>query len=160
MREPIEIQRRPSEQTPIIGYDQALERRPGVPMETVPRVDSGAHWRIPERQRKRTQHYRRRGLRELTPVFGTAQPPRGVSGLMRRLAYRIPEHKARHWMLLLAADRVDVLEGRLGEALARPLRLTPLAGLGDTVEKNPLRVIGAAAAGLVLSGVLIRRALD
>lgn len=50
----------------------------------------------------------------LTPVFGTAQPPRGLSGLIRRAAYRIPEHKAGRWMLLLLGDRIDVWESRLG----------------------------------------------
>jgi hypothetical protein len=48
----------------------------------------------------------------LTPVFGTAQPPRGLSGVLRRAAYGIPEHKAGRWMMLLAADRVDVWESR------------------------------------------------
>ena len=27
----------------------------------------------------------------LTPVFGTAQPPRGLSGVLRRAAYGIPD---------------------------------------------------------------------
>jgi len=49
----------------------------------------------------------------LTPVFGTMQPPRGLSGLIRRAAYRVPEHKAPRWMLLLLGDRVDVWESRL-----------------------------------------------
>ena len=48
-----------------------------------------------------------------TPVFGTAQPPRGLSGRLRRAAYGIPDHFARHWMLLILADRVDVLESRV-----------------------------------------------
>lgn len=49
----------------------------------------------------------------LTPVFGTMQPPRGLSGLIRRAGYRLPEHKAARWMLLLLGDRVDVWESRL-----------------------------------------------
>jgi len=61
---------------------------------------------------------------ELTPVFSSAVPPRGLSGLMRRRAYAIPEHRARRWIMLLLADRVDVWEGRL----ARHRWL--LAGLG------------------------------
>jgi len=51
-------------------------------------------------------------IEHLTPVFGTAQPPRGLSGVLRRAAYGIPEHKAGRWMMLLAADRVDVWESR------------------------------------------------
>ena len=49
---------------------------------------------------------------KLPPVFGTAQPPRGLSGLLRRAGYKIPEHKAGRWMTLLFADRVDVWESR------------------------------------------------
>ncbi len=49
----------------------------------------------------------------LTPVFGTSVPPRGLSGVIRRRAYRIPEHNAGRWMLLLLGDRVDIWESRL-----------------------------------------------
>jgi len=51
----------------------------------------------------------------LTPVFSTAVPPRGLSGVMRRRAYDIPEHQARRWLMLLLADRVDVWENRVRE---------------------------------------------
>jgi hypothetical protein len=54
----------------------------------------------------------------LTPVFGTAQPPRGPSGVLRRAAYRIPEHRALHWLLLVVADRVDVAQHGFRSLLA------------------------------------------
>ncbi|HEY8469640.1 MAG TPA: hypothetical protein VIL18_08360 [Longimicrobiales bacterium] len=137
------------------GVDRALEDRPGVPMEAEPAPAEGVHWDEIPRQRARARHLRRRGLERLTPVFGTSVPPRGVSGIMRRIAYRIPEHYARHWLILLAADRVDVLEGRLGELLARPLRGTPLEALGHRIERNPARAIALAA----LAGLALRRAM-
>ncbi|HEX7091692.1 MAG TPA: hypothetical protein VF192_16245 [Longimicrobiales bacterium] len=137
------------------GADRALEDRPGVPMEAEPAQAEGVHWEEIPRQRARPMHLRRRGLPRLTPVFGTSVPPRGVSGIIRRIAYRIPEHYARHWMILLAADRVDVLEGRLGELLARPLRGTPFEALGHRVERNPARAIAVAA----LAGLVLRRAM-
>jgi hypothetical protein len=56
-------------------------------------------------------------------VFGTARPPRGLSGAVRSLAYRIPQHRASRWLLLLAGDRLDVLESRL----ARNLWIVPAA---------------------------------
>jgi hypothetical protein len=66
----------------------------------------------------------------LTPVFSSAVPPRGLSGLMRRRAYQIHEHQARRWLMLLLADRVDVWESRIR---ARPWLLAgALAGLGAT----------------------------
>jgi hypothetical protein len=43
--------------------------------------------------------------------------PRGLSGLVRRAAYRVPEHRTARWALLLAGDRLDVLEHRLGRDL-------------------------------------------
>jgi hypothetical protein len=49
----------------------------------------------------------------LTPVFGTTLPPRGLSGVIRRRAYKIPEHRADRWMLLLLGDRVDIWESRI-----------------------------------------------
>jgi hypothetical protein len=58
----------------------------------------------------------------LTPVFGTSCPPKGLSGVMRKVAYkRYSEAKAAHWLLLLAADRVDALESALASfATLRP----------------------------------------
>jgi hypothetical protein len=94
--------------------------RPGVPMESRTRRVEGAPPSQPPRQHVTEPHFKRVGLDELTPVVGTAQPPRGISGAMRGLAYQLPEHQARHWLLLMAADRVDVLEHRL----AGPLRAT------------------------------------
>ncbi|MDD9369359.1 MAG: hypothetical protein PV358_04540 [Acidimicrobiales bacterium] len=54
----------------------------------------------------------------LTPVFGTSCPPKGLSGVMRRYAYRrFSEARAAHWLILLAADRVDALESHLRSLL-------------------------------------------
>jgi hypothetical protein len=94
------------------GVDAAREHRPGVPWERPPRPAPGAHI-DPAPQRPRTRVLHRREIDRLTTVFGSAQPPKGLSGMLRRLAYRLPEHRARHWMLLLVADRVDELEHRL-----------------------------------------------
>lgn len=137
------------------GIDEAPERRPGVPMEAEPHPAEGAHGELPARQHPRVTVLRRRGLAELTPVFGTAQPPRGLSGLIRRVAYRIPEHRARHWLMLMAADRVDVLEDRLGHALGRPLRSAGMDAAARRVEHNPL----AALLLVLAAGWLVRRAI-
>ena len=47
----------------------------------------------------------------MTRVFGTSTPPRGLSGLIRRFAFRFSEDDARHWLTLIFADRIDVVEG-------------------------------------------------
>jgi hypothetical protein len=87
-----------------------------------PRPVGCAHWEEPERQPDPGNILRRESLDELTPVFGTAVPPRGISGWMRRIAYRIPEHHTKHWLVLLLADRMDALEHN-------PVRLIPIIGV-------------------------------
>lgn len=130
-----------------IGADAPLENRPGVPMETASALPAEPIARQPGGER----HFRRVGLEELTPVYGTAQPPRGVSGKMRKMAYSIPEHSAMHWMTLLLADRVDVME----DYLAHGIGPGTLNALGRRVRNNPLPVLMLGAA----AGFAVRRAL-
>jgi hypothetical protein len=118
------------------GVDVAHSVRPGVPRE---RQGRDALWRgeLPEPQRG-VGVLSRSGVRTPTPVFGTAQPARALSGAMRRLAYGIPEHRAGRWALLLAADRIDVLEHRA----ARGWWVIPAAGalaLGYAAASRALR---------------------
>src|SRR4051794_19405761 len=51
-----------------------------------------------------------RSNKSFPPVFGTDCPPHGLSGLVRKLAYSYPDHLARHWLMLLASDRIDSAE--------------------------------------------------
>src|SRR5690606_33916048 len=89
-----------------------------------------------------------------TPVFGTAQPLHGLSGVLRTKAYSIPEHFPRHWLLLLVADRVDVLEGRLGAVMAAPLERAGLMSGARRVRGNPVPVL----AGFLVGAWAVRRA--
>lgn len=47
----------------------------------------------------------------ITRVFGTAAPPSGLSGMLRRYAFTFSEGSSAHWMTLILADRVNVVEG-------------------------------------------------
>src|SRR4051812_1479972 len=40
-------------------------------------------------------------------VFGTSVPPTGLSGVIRRYAFRNSEDRYRHWIPLILADRVN-----------------------------------------------------
>ncbi len=51
----------------------------------------------------------------VTRVFGTSTPPAGLSGAIRRYAYKYSEANAKHWMMLLLADRVDVIQGKIND---------------------------------------------
>lgn len=47
----------------------------------------------------------------ITAVFGTSVPPSGLSGMIRRFAFRYSEGSWGHWLPLLLADRINVIEG-------------------------------------------------
>jgi hypothetical protein len=96
------------------GADLNPRDRPSVPKEKFDPEFSGAHWEFPERQPELAPRERSIEHEILTPVFGTACPPKGLSGAIRRYAYQeYSEARAAHWLLLLAADRVDVVESTL-----------------------------------------------
>jgi hypothetical protein len=101
------------------GVDRGASERPGVPMEAEPKPLRGSRGRRIPRQKSEARVFKRAGLEQMTPVFGTCQPPRGLSGLLRARAYKIPEDKAARWGLLLFADRVDVIEGLVADAFVR-----------------------------------------
>jgi len=99
------------------GVDLDPKDRPAVPKERFDPSATGAHWHFPERQPEVYPRERSTEHRFLTPVFGTVCPPRGLSGAVRRLAYRYSEGRLAHWALLLLGDRIDVVESRLGAVL-------------------------------------------
>jgi hypothetical protein len=96
------------------GADLDPQDRPSVPKLQFEPNMTGAHWQFPERQPESRPRERSIEHKFLTPVFGTAQPPKGFSGAMRRFAYaKYSEGRAAHWLLLMAADRVDTAESTL-----------------------------------------------
>ncbi|SCG46552.1 hypothetical protein [Micromonospora zamorensis] len=102
------------------GVDLDPKDRPSVPKERFDPTLNGAHWEFPERQPEKWPRERSIEHRFLTPVFGTSCPPKGLSGLIRRYSYRTySEGRAAHWLLLLAADRVDVVESTFASFLSR-----------------------------------------
>ncbi|MET0764822.1 MAG: alcohol dehydrogenase catalytic domain-containing protein [Blastococcus sp.] len=77
-------------------------------------VNPWAHWEFPERQPEKWPRERSIEHKFLPPVFGTACPPTGLSGVIRRYSYaKDSEGHAAHWLLLMVADRVDAWENHL-----------------------------------------------
>jgi hypothetical protein len=103
------------------GVDLDPADRPSYPKLQYP-ADTGAHWEFPDRQPETFPRERSLEHAMLTPVFGTAQPRKGIAGAIRTYAYeRFSEGRAAHWLLLVAADRVDAIESHLASfATTRP----------------------------------------
>ncbi|HLL13431.1 MAG TPA: hypothetical protein VK570_20375 [Rubrivivax sp.] len=136
----------------IAGWGADLDRaqRPAVPMERMPaRLDNVP----PTQQQPLTVEVLHSNERPgITPVFGSTLPPRGLSGSMRRMAFKFSENDVRHWLALLAADRVNMVEGLLSD-LARGHVPNIYAEMGGRAElrHNPA---GAARKALVVGAVL------
>ncbi|HEY0375067.1 MAG TPA: hypothetical protein VGC94_09740 [Amnibacterium sp.] len=96
------------------GADLDPKDRPSYPRERFDPAASGAHWDFPDRQEE--IYPRERSIEHgiLPPVFGTVAPLHGVSGLIRRTAYkRYSEARLAHWLLLIAGDRVEAAGAHL-----------------------------------------------
>ncbi len=173
-------QRTPRESTeqlrariPGWGSDLDPADRPSVPKERP--VETGAHWALPEEQRGAARRERSIEHLRTPPVFGTAQPLAGIAGVVRRHAYgRYSEARAAHWLLLLAADRIDVAEHRVSTLLAGrpddPVRETGLAAEGRGQRSggrvdaqhswmDPLVVAGPALVAVGVLGLAARALL-
>jgi hypothetical protein len=94
------------------GVDLDFKDRPAIPKENFNPGATGARWHFPERQSQQRERERSSEHKFLTPVYGTSCPTQGLSGVVRRYAYRFSEGRLAHWLLLVAADRVDVIESR------------------------------------------------
>ena len=98
------------------GVDADPKNDPTYPMKL--RNDgehSGYSWERPPQQPLTVEVLHSNERADLTSVFGTSTPPSGLSGALRRLAFRYSESSYGHWLPLVLADRVGVVGGVLGD---------------------------------------------
>ena len=123
------------------GVDRDPADRPSVPklQRSAELPDAFGH--DPSRQVEQWPRERSIEHAHLTPVFGTSCPPKGLSGAIRRRAYaRYSEARAAHWLLLLAADRVDALESHVRSfATLRPDNPITETGVRSEVTHGGIR---------------------
>jgi hypothetical protein len=94
------------------GIDMDPENDPTYPMKRYTGADhERIHYTKPPQQTRNVEIFQSIERPGLTAVFGTSTPPSGLSGVIRRFAYKFSEADARHWMSLIFADRVNVVEG-------------------------------------------------
>jgi len=122
------------------GADLDPKDRPSVPRERFDPAGTGAHWEFPDRQPEKWPRERSIEHKFLTPVFGTSAPPSGVSGVIRKYAYaKYSEGRAAHWLLLMAADRVNTLEAAAGSFLTlRPDNPITETGVLAELKHHPI----------------------
>ena len=146
----------------IIGWGADLEgeNRPGVPRDKAPNVGIESLYIDTEQQIPHHRIHKSTEHRQLTPVFGSTCPPRGLSGLMRDVAFKYSEGQWAHWLTLMAADRVDMVE-HIFTDLAKGQLPNFWKEMGLSAElkynrKNFERKVAIAGVGLLaLTGIFI-----
>jgi hypothetical protein len=135
------------------GSDLDPKVRPGVPMDKAPQIGIETLYpdfemQIPTRKvHKSTEHGK------MTPVFGAVCPPRLLSGRIRDIAYKMSEGKLSHWLLLVAADRIDMIEELFLDVAKLDIPNIPHEmGLASEWKYNRQQVIKKAA---IVTGVSI-----
>jgi hypothetical protein len=94
------------------GMDADPENEPTYPMKHYTGDDhQRSHYQRPTLQPVDVEILRSNERPNITAVFGTSTPPSGLSGMLRRYAFRYSEGSSAHWMTLILADRVNVVEG-------------------------------------------------
>src|ERR671920_1193915 len=94
------------------GVDADPKNDPTFPMK---KRNDGEHlgysWERPTQQPITVEVLHSNERPNVSAVFGTSTPPSGLSGMLRRFAFRYSESSSAHWMTLILADRVNVVEG-------------------------------------------------
>jgi hypothetical protein len=125
------------------GVDRDPARRPGFPMmRREPGPLANTKWPPERQQGEPASPMHGRSNKPLPPVFGTALPLRGLSGMIKRRAYALPDHYPSHWLLKIFGDRVDSWEHRVKKLL--PV-LVPLAAAAVLLRAAPARRRGLLA---------------
>jgi hypothetical protein len=89
-------------------------------------------------------------------VVGTSTPPAGLSGILRRAAFRWSESHWLHWLLLLGADRINVVEGVVEDlANARVPNIPAEMGIRSEIQFNKSGLAKKAAVTAGIAAVTI-----
>lgn len=92
----------------------------------------------------------------VSAVFGTSVPPSGLSGALRRFAYKRSESSYGHWLPLLLADRINVWEGIIAD-LKRGHIPNIFAELGGKAEwkYNKKGLMKKTAVGILITAAIV-----
>lgn len=98
------------------GVDIDPKNDPTYPMrDRGAEEEKGYTWERPPQQPVNVEVLHSIERPNVSAVFGSTVPPSGLSGAIRRMAFKYSENHYGHWLPLLLADRVNVVEGLLDD---------------------------------------------
>ena len=136
------------------GVDADPQDQPAYPMKIRTQDDNrGMNWERPPLQEPKVEILQSIERPSLSAVFGTTNPPRGLSGMLRRFAFRYSESSYAHWMPLLLADRINVIEGIFDDLMKGRIPNIPAEmGIKAELKHNPKGFARKIAIGAVIVG--------
>jgi len=149
------------------GIDINPKNDPTYPMKD-PRTDveqQGYTWERPVQQVQTVEILHSNERPDISAVFGTAAPPSGLSGTLRRYAFTHSESRLMHWIPLVLADRVNVIEGLLDDVMQGTLpNIAKEKGLtsnrdGDQSGLTQTVIVAALVATAVVGFLSYRRTM-
>ncbi|MBF9223430.1 hypothetical protein [Hymenobacter ruricola] len=94
------------------GIDNDPRNEPTYPMrQRNGQEHEGYTWQRPEQQVPDREILHSTERPNLAAVTGNSPAPSGLSGMIRRFAFKYSENEYLHWLPLLMADKVNVVEG-------------------------------------------------
>ncbi|GGH65006.1 hypothetical protein HNQ91_002174 [Filimonas zeae] len=94
------------------GVDADPENEPTYPMKKYTGDDHRRlNYERPQLQPETVEVLHSNERPGVSAVFGTSVPPSGLSGIVRRYSFKYSEGSFGHWIPLLLADRINVVEG-------------------------------------------------
>ncbi|HEX8263861.1 MAG TPA: hypothetical protein VF596_00450 [Pyrinomonadaceae bacterium] len=146
------------------GVDANPENDPTYPMKNRNNAEhAGYSWERPPQQPINVEILHSNERPNISATFGTSSPPSGLSGVIRRAAFQYSENSYGHWVPLMLADRIDMVEGVVND-LARGHVPNIFGEMGLKAEWKHNRerfvtriVIGAAVAAVAVAYLRSKR---
>jgi hypothetical protein len=137
------------------GVDSDPQNDPTYSYRDRSNDDHDGEWVRPVQQRPDVELLKSVEHKRLPAVFGTSSPPKWVSGTVRRLAFRWSESNWLHWLLLMGADRINMVEGVVDDiAHARLPNIPKEMGVRAEWRHNKTGMIKKIAAAALIGGAL------
>jgi hypothetical protein len=139
------------------GVDADPENDPTYPYRDRSQDDGlTMNWDRPPQQQPDVEILTSIEHNRLPAVVGTSTPPSGLSGAIRRQAFRYSESNWWHWLMLMGADRINVVEGVLQDLGRGKIPNIPAEmGIRSELKYNKKGFAKKVAVAAALSAVLV-----
>lgn len=135
------------------GIDADPKNEPTYPMKDYTGDDhKRLNYERPPLQPKTIEVLHSNERPSVSAVFGTSVPLSGLSGMIRRFAFRYSESSFGHWVPLIFADRINVVEGIIHDLVRGKIpNILVERGLKSMWKYNRGVLIATAAANIVVA---------